>query len=76
MKSKEFNVVFEGKSIDANFVKNILEENNIRCMLKDDLMGQLFPLFVTHGGIKPVKVFVLKNDIKEAKNIITSYVEN
>ena len=75
MKSEEFSIAFEGKSVDAEFVKNILDENEIECFLKDDTMGHLFPLFVTHGGINPVKVFVFQKDIDEAKKIIANYTE-
>lgn len=74
MKSTDFSLAFEGKSVDANFVKNILEENGVKSFLKDDTMGQLFPLFVTHGGLHPVKVFVFKKDVKKAKTIIAEYV--
>jgi len=73
MENSEFSVAFEGKSVDAEFVKNILDENGIECFLKDDNMGHLFPLFVTHGGINPVKVFVLQKDIVEAKKIIENF---
>ena len=73
MEESEFSVAFEGKSVDAEFVKNILDENGIECFLKDDNMGHLFPLFVTHGGINPVKVFVPQKDIAEAKKIIENF---
>ena len=64
---------FEGKSIDANFIKNFLEENGIKVLLKDDTMGLMFPLFVEHGGINPVKVFVSNEDLEKAKTIIADY---
>ena len=73
MEASEFSVAFEGKSVDAEFVKNILDEHRIECFLKDDNMGHLFPLFVTHGGVNPVKVFVFQRDIDEAKKIIANY---
>ena len=76
MDEEEFSIAFEGKSIDAEFITNILEGHGIECFLKDDKMGHLFPLFVTHGGINPVKVFVLKKDIDEAKKIISNYSES
>ena len=65
MKSKDFSIAFEGKSVDANFVKNILDEHGIQSFLKNNTMSQLFPLFVTHGGVNPVKVYVFKKDIDE-----------
>ena len=73
MENEQFSIAFEGKSVDAEFIKNILDENGIECFLKDDNMGHLFPLFVTHGGINPVKVFVFQKDEDEAKEIISNY---
>ena len=66
----DITIVFEGKSIDANYIKSILEENGISSLLKDNLEGQLYPLYVTYGWIKPVKVFVEKKNEKKAKEII------
>jgi hypothetical protein len=63
-------VVFEGKSLDANYIKSILEENGISSLLKDNLKGQLYPLYVTYGWIKPVKVYVEKKYELKAKDII------
>jgi len=65
-------VVFEGKSLDANYIKSILEENGISSLLKDNLKGQLYPLYVTYGWIKPVKVFVEKKYERKAKDIIAT----
>jgi hypothetical protein len=73
MKNSEFEKVFEGKHFDANHVKNLLEAHQIPAFLKDDAMGQLFPLFVTHGGLHPVKVYVTKEKYEEAKDLIDSY---
>ena len=63
-------IVFEGKSLDANYIKSILEENGISSLLKDNLKGQLYPLYVNYGWIKPVKVFVEKQNENKAKEII------
>ena len=76
MESEELSIAFEGKSVDAEFIKNILDECGIDCFLKDDNMGHFFPLFVTHGGINPVKVFVFQKDVDEAKKIISNYTES
>jgi len=67
-------VVFEGKFINANYVKSILEENGISSLLKDNLKGQLYPLYVTYGWIKPIKVFVEKKNEKKAKEIIDTVI--
>jgi len=62
--------LFEGKSNNSNYIKSILDENGISSLLKDNLKGQLYPLYVTYGWIKPVKVFVEKKNEKKAKEII------
>jgi hypothetical protein len=63
-------VVFEGNTVDANYIVSLLEENGISSLIKDNLKGQLYPLYVTYGWIKPVKVFVEKRNEVKAKAII------
>ncbi len=69
MKS-DISVVFEGNFVDANYIKSILEENKIPSLLKENLKGQLYPLYVTYGWIKPIKVYVEKKYEQKAKEII------
>lgn len=69
----DITVVFEGKLLDANYIKSILEENGISSLSKDNLKGQLYPLYVTYGWIKPVKIFVEKKNEKKAKEIIDAF---
>jgi hypothetical protein len=69
-------LVFEGKSIEANYIKNVLEENGITSLLKDNLKGQLYPLYVNYGWIKPVKLFVEKKNKKKASEIILTLINN
>jgi hypothetical protein len=33
----------------------------------------MFPLFVAHAGLHPVKVFVAKENYEEARDLIESY---
>ena len=73
MKNSDFKKVFEGKHFDANHVKNLLEAHHIPAFLKNDTMGQMFPMFITHGGLQPVKVFVAKGDFEAAQELIESY---
>ena len=73
MKNSEYKKAFEGKHVDANFIKNILEDNGIDAFLKNDAMGLMFPLFVAHGGLNPVKVFVDKENLEKAQELIDSY---
>jgi len=36
MKNSDFEKAFEGKHVDANYVKNLLEDNGIAVLLKND----------------------------------------
>jgi hypothetical protein len=73
MAKSKFELVFEGKSIDVNLVINILKSNNIDSFQKSTTLGQLFPLYISNGWVKPIKVFVNKEDLKKAKQIIEDY---
>lgn len=76
MKNSDFEKAFEGKHIDANFVKILLEDNDIAAFLKNDTMGQMFPLFVADGSLHPVKVFVDKENLEKAQEIVNAYFKS
>ena len=73
MKNSDIEKAFEGKHVDANYVKNLLEDNGIAALLKNDTMGQMFPLFVADGSLHPVKVFVDKENLEKAQEIVNAY---
>ena len=75
-KRSDFCLAFEGKAVDANFVITLLQENNIPAFSKDDMMSQVFPLFVFSGELHPVKVYVEKNDKIRALEIIKAYLDD
>jgi hypothetical protein len=76
LKSSQLKMVFAGKAIEANYVKSILEDNGITPLLKNDMLGQLFPLYVLSNDLQPVKVYVDKNEFDRAKQLINSYFED
>lgn len=67
-------IVYEGNFVDANYFKGILEENGIPSLLKENLKGQLYPLYVTYGWIKPIKLYVEKKNENKARDIIESII--
>jgi hypothetical protein len=71
--ASEFTVVFEGSISEADHVKNILESNGMDCFLKNETLGQLFPLYGGHGAVKPVKVMVRNEEADRAKEVIATY---
>ncbi len=76
MKSDQYKKVFEGKAVEANFVRNILEENGISSIVKDDMMSQVFPLYVASGELKPVKVYVDRSSFDDARRLVDIYTKN
>jgi len=71
----EYTVIYRGKSIEVHQVKNLLETYRIDCFTKNDMLGQLFPLFGGHGAIDPVKLYVRKSEFQRANRIISDYFD-
>ena len=79
MKTKRDNdiiEVFAGNSIDAEIVRSLLEDSDIKTFLKDDNMGTIAPWHVSAGGAGAVKVIINSNDYDKAKLIIEKYEES
>ena len=76
MKTKKDNdiiEVFSGTSIEAEIVRSLLEDSDIKTFLKDDNMGTIAPWHVSAGGAGAVKVIINSNDYDKAKLIIEKY---
>lgn len=69
----DFSMVFQGSLTEIQQVQNILQANDIDSFLQNANIGQLFPHYGGHGGVKPVKLLVRKEDINKAQEIIQSY---
>ncbi len=75
MKSEQYKKVFEGKAVEADLVKNILEENGISTIVKEDMMSQVFPLYVATGELKPVKVYIDRSSFEEGSKLVAIYTK-
>ena len=71
----EFVIVYSGNSIDAGFVRSLLESEGIEVFLTDEAMGTLAPWYVTAGGVGAVKVVVQRKDIDAAQPIVDEFME-
>jgi hypothetical protein len=71
----ELIVVYAGTSIDAGFVKGLLEDAGIITFLKDEIMGSLAPWYVAPGGAGAVKVVIAKRDLDRAKSIVERFLD-
>ena len=69
----EKKLVFEGSSVDADFMNNILEDSGITTFLKNKNMGQLFPHYASTGGFNPVKIYVNTADYEKAVQMVERF---
>ncbi|MDZ7292117.1 MAG: DUF2007 domain-containing protein [candidate division KSB1 bacterium] len=72
----ELVVVHAGSSIEAGFVKSLLEEYGIRARLQDEMMGAIAPWYVTPGGVDAVKVIIARSDYERARAIIDEFLDD
>lgn len=79
MKTDKENIlveIFDGTTLDAEMVKSLLENAEIKAFVKDEIMGTLCPWYTAPGGAGSVTVFVSKTDFNEAKHIVNEYEKN
>ena len=62
--------IYSGSFLNAQFVANVLDENNIKCMVKDDYQNSIIAGWVSPGSENSVRVFVANKDVEAAKEII------
>ena len=65
--------VFAGSSIQAGFIKSVLEDNEIQVFLYNEFMGSIAPWRVEAGGLNPVKVMVSSEDQVTALKVIEEF---
>ena len=72
MAADELIHIYSGSFLNAQFVANVLDENNIKCMVKDDYQNSIIAGWVSPGSENSVRVFVAKKDVEAAKELIKS----
>lgn len=70
MAADELVHIYSGSFLNAQFVANVLDENNIKCRVKDDYQNSIIAGWVSPGSENSVRVFVSKKDVDEAKEVI------
>ena len=70
MAADELIHIYSGSFLNAQFVANVLDENNIKCMVKDDYQNSIIAGWVSPGSENSVRVFVANKDVEAAKEII------
>lgn len=59
--------VFSGSPWEAEMIKGLLESNEIRCVIKDGILGTLAPYIAP-----AVSILVLEDEYEAAKDLIKS----
>ena len=70
MAADELIHIYSGSFLNAQFVANVLDENNIKCMVKDDYQNSIIAGWVSPGSENSIRVFVAKKDVETAKEVI------
>ena len=70
MAADELIHIYSGSFLNAQFVANVLDENNIKCMVKDDYQNSIIAGWVSPGSENSVRVFVAQKDVEAAKEVI------
>ena len=70
MAADELIHIYSGSFLNAQFVANVLDENNIKCMVKDDYQNSIIAGWVSPGSENSIRVFVTKKDVEAAKEVI------
>ena len=75
---KEFDLVqiFAGTTIQAEMVKSLLLDAEIKAFIKDEYMGTMFPFHTAPGAAGSVKVVVSNVDYERARLIVDDYYKN
>ena len=70
MAADELIHIYSGSFLNAQFIANVLDENNIKCMVKDDYQNSIIAGWVSPGSENSIRVFVSKKDVEAAKEVI------
>ena len=67
-------LVFTGSNVDANFIKSILEDNGISCLVRDSLLESTMAGWASGSPEDSSRVFVEQENELAAKNLIEQYL--
>jgi len=69
-------IIYSGSFLNAQFITSILDDNNIKCVIRDDFHNSLSAGWVTPGSENSVKVLVAKEDLPDALKVINESKNN
>ena len=72
MATDELIHIYSGSFLNAQFIMKVLDEKNIKCMVKDDYQNSIIAGWVSPGSENSVRVFVANKDVEAAKEVINN----
>ncbi len=75
MTSKDIECIYVGTAMNANYLKAVLNEKNIGCIVRDLLAESSMAGFAAASPTNAAKVFVEKEDFEEAEKITAKLFE-
>ncbi|MDA3906107.1 MAG: DUF2007 domain-containing protein [Bacteroidales bacterium] len=75
MENLNLDCVFIGTTLNANYLKDILKENGIQCMVRDFLVESSMAGFAAASTYNAAKVFVDEKDDERAEEIVFNLFE-
>ena len=76
MATNYLKIIYSGSYINAQFVATTLEDNNIKCVIRDDFHNSIVAGWVTPGSENSVRVLVAKEDLANALKVIHDSISN
>jgi hypothetical protein len=67
-------IVYAGNPVEAELIRNELDNNDIPAFLKDETIGTIAPWHIAPGGAGAVKVIVAQQDMEKAGRIIQQFI--
>ncbi|MCD6089968.1 MAG: DUF2007 domain-containing protein [Bacteroidales bacterium] len=68
--------LYSGTLWEAELLKSLLENAEIKSYIKDGIIGTAFPWHASPGGANPVKVIVSSIDLEQALVVLQEFKKN
>ena len=75
MTKQNLDCIYVGSVLNANYLKSILQENEIACIVRDSLQESSMAGFAAASAANAAKVFVDEKDFESAEKIVFKLFE-
>jgi hypothetical protein len=72
---EDLKLVFTGSNVEANYIKSILEDNNIGALVRNTLRESLAAGWVSGAPEDSSRVFVTEDHFEKAELLVKQYID-